>query len=85
MVTRQAIYDEVLRVLRQELLFSGEVDPGTSIRALGLDSLQFMQLFVYLEEAFSFEFTEDSLLTRMKEASLGQLVDCVDRSLQAPR
>lgn len=85
MVTRQAIYDEVLRVLRQELLFSGDVDPGTSIKALGLDSLQFMQLFVYLEEAFSFEFTEDSLLTRMKESSVGQLVDCVDRSLQAPR
>lgn len=81
MITRQAIYDEVVKVLREELLFDGELDMETSIKGLGLDSIQLMQLFVYLEESFSFEFAEGSLIERMKDASLRELVDCVDGSL----
>ena len=82
MITRQAIYDEVVKVLREELLFDGELDMETSIKALGLDSIQLMQLFVYLEESFSFEFAEGSLIERMRDASLRELVDCVDGSLR---
>lgn len=85
MITKQAIYDEIVKVLRQELLIEGELDLETSVKALGLDSMQLMQLFVYLEESFDFEFAEGSLLERLKDAPLSQFVDCVDSSLRHAR
>ena len=81
MITKEAIHDEVVRVLRHELLFSGELSPDTAIQALGLDSIQLMQLFVYIEEAFHFEFDAESTIENAKNASLGQFVDFVHQSV----
>ncbi len=83
MISRQTIYDGVVRVLREELLFDGELGQETPIKDLGLDSIQVMQLFVYIEESFQFEFTEGSLVEDIKDASLGRFVDYVHGSLVA--
>jgi acyl carrier protein len=82
MVTKDAIYDKILDVLRKELLCDGQFQPETTIETLGLDSLQMMQLFVYLEECFEFEFMEDSLIENMESASLAMLVDHVHQAVQ---
>lgn len=81
MPTKEAIYEEVVKVLRQELLFDGELNPETAIDALGLDSIQLMQLFVYIEESFQFEFAADSTIENAKTASLGQFVEFVHGSM----
>lgn len=83
MPTKEAIYDEIVKVLRQELLFDGELGPETAIEALGLDSIQLMQLFVYIEESFHFEFAAESTIENAKTASLAQFVDFVHQSATA--
>jgi acyl carrier protein len=84
MHTKQAIYDKIVYILRSELLFEDEIHQDTSIEALGLDSIQLMQLFVYIEELFYFEFPADMTIDRIKEVSLSQFVDLVQQSAKPP-
>jgi acyl carrier protein len=81
MVTKQAVYDEVVKILRNELVFDGALAADLPIQALGLDSIRLMQLFVYLEEAFNFEFTVDAPIATIKEATLDQFVSFVHHSI----
>ena len=81
MITREVVYDKVVEVLRDELLFDGEFKSDTSINNLGLDSIQIMQLFVYMEEIFGFEFPEDSMMESVRESSLGQFANYVHKAL----
>lgn len=77
MLTKQIIYDKIAEVLRDELFYDGKFEADTKIISLGLDSIQLMQLFVYLEESFEFEFLEDSVIENMRGVSLGEFADYV--------
>ena len=82
MITKASVYERIIEVLRDELLYSGELNPNTSISHLGLDSIQLMQLFVYLEEAFEFEFLEDSIIENMQDVSLDKFSNYVLAALE---
>lgn len=81
MITKQDILTKVKDVLRNELFFEEEVLPETLMKDLGLDSIQLMQLFVYLEESFDFEFAYESVFENMRGATVDQFVDVIHQSI----
>ena len=78
MITEEKIYAEISRVLREEVLFTGTVDRQHSLRTAGLDSIQMMQLFVYLEEAFGFEFGAEVTVETVWDVPLDAFVRDVE-------
>jgi len=82
MIDKETIANKIKEVLREELYYDGVLEMDTTMQHLGLDSIQIMQLFVYLEEAFQFEFVEDSIIANASSATINQLVDLVEQSLQ---
>lgn len=81
MTTKEDILAKVKDVLRNELFFEEEIEPDTLVRDLGLDSIQLMQLFVYLEESFDFEFAYDSVFENLRGASVNEFVDVIYNSI----
>ncbi len=81
MVTKEEIFDKIKEVLKDELFYEEQIELSSSIKDLGLDSIQIMQLFVYLEEAFSFEFFDDNMLEKIQSVSLGDFVDSIYNSI----
>jgi acyl carrier protein len=84
MVTREQVYDEIVRVLRKELMIDAELQNDTALEALALDSIQLMQLFVYMEQSFSFEFAPESTIDSVRSFSLRNLTEFVHRSATRP-
>ena len=84
MVTQEQIFTEIVRVLRNELLIDADLQAGTGLESLGLDSIQLMQLFVYMEDSFSFEFSPDATIGVVKNYSLGRLTEFVHASATQP-
>ena len=84
MVTQEQIFAEIVRVLRNELLIDADLRADTGLEALGLDSIQLMQLFVYMEDSFSFEFSPDATIGVVKSFSLGRLSEFVHASATRP-
>lgn len=81
MTTKEDILAKVKDVLRNELYYEDEIQPHTLVKDLGLDSIQLMQLFVYLEESFDFEFAYDSVFENMRGATVDQFVDVIYNSI----
>jgi acyl carrier protein len=81
MIDKEIIYKKLGQVLTDDLMCHGDFSQETSIAHLGLDSLQIMQLFVYLEEIFEFEFMEDSMIENIQDANLGEFVDYIYSSI----
>ena len=82
MVDKDSVYNKIIEVLREELFYEGELEPHLKIKSLALDSIQ--QLFVFLEETYEFEFTDDAALENMKNVTLGAFVDYVHRAINPP-
>jgi acyl carrier protein len=80
MLTKEQIYNEIVRVLRNELVIDAELRSDTGLETLGLDSIQLMQLFVYMEQTFSFEFSPDSTISVVRNFSLEMLTQFVHES-----
>lgn len=80
MITQEQIFDEIVRVLRNELLIDADLRADTGLETLGLDSIQLMQLFVYMEDSFSFEFSPDATIGVVRDYSLGRLSEFVHAS-----
>ncbi len=81
MITKEDILSKIKDVLRNELFFEEEIEPATLVRDLGLDSIQLMQLFVYLEESFDFEFAYDSVFENLRGASVNEFVEVIYNSI----
>lgn len=81
MITREDILAKVKDVLRNELFYEEAIEPETLVRDLGLDSIQLMQLFVYLEESFEFEFAYDSVFENLRGATVNEFVDVIYNSI----
>ena len=81
MITKEDILAKVKDVLRNELFFEEEIEPETLVRDLGLDSIQLMQLFVYLEESFDFVFAYDSVFENLRGASVNEFVEVIYNSI----
>ena len=84
MVDKDSVYNKIIEVLREELFYEGELEPHLKIKSLALDSIQLMQLFVFLEETYEFEFTDDAALENMKNVTLGAFVDYVHGAINPP-
>jgi acyl carrier protein len=81
MATKTEILDKITEVLRKELMFDGEIDVNAPIKNLGLDSIQLMQMFVYLEETFSFEFSDDAVFDRVRDSDINQFIEMIHASI----
>jgi acyl carrier protein len=85
MINKSTIQEQVVQLLHEELVFTDDVDFDASIDSLGIDSIQLMQLFVYLEERFEFEFKEDAMIARIRESTLRHFIDYVHEAIQQSR
>lgn len=81
MITKEDILAKVQDVLKNELFLEEEIAPDTLVKDLGLDSIQLMQLFVYLEESFDFEFAYDSVFENLRGASVNEFVEVIYNSI----
>lgn len=81
MATKTEILGKVEEVLRNELFFDGTIENDTPIKNLGLDSIQLMQMFVYLEETFAFEFSDDAVFDRVRDSNINEFVDIIHSSI----
>ena len=70
MITQESAFAEIIRILRSELGVQGEVEGTTTVNSLSLDSLQIMQLLVYLEEGLGFEFSESATTDSVRELTV---------------
>jgi acyl carrier protein len=84
MVTQEQIFTEIVRVLSNELLIDTDLRADTDLETLGLDSIQLMQLFVYMEDSFNFEFSPDETIGTVKNFSLGKLTEFIHASATRP-
>jgi acyl carrier protein len=75
MITKEEILAKITEVLKEELYYNEPVEPACLIRDLELDSIQMMQLFVYLEESFAFEFGDSTVFENARDMTVGQLAD----------
>jgi acyl carrier protein len=80
MITKEQIYDEIVRVLKRDLMIDADLKTDTTLESLGLDSIQMMQLFVYIEQSFNFEFAPDSSIDSVRSLSLWSFTDFVHQS-----
>ena len=84
MTTKEDIFDETIRVLTQELRVDQTLTGDTSMESLGLESLELMQVFVYLEERFGFEFPVDATTESVATLSLASFAEFVQRASGKP-
>ncbi len=76
---RAEILAEIRRILREELEFTGPVEPGHALAAdLELDSMGALVLAVGLEDRFRVKLAEDDATAL---ATVADLVDLVERAV----
>ena len=54
-----SLVNELIDIIRDEFLYGSElvIDASTTLTEIGVDSIALMQLLVYIEEHFGFEFS----------------------------
>jgi len=82
-IKKKDIFVKIKEVIKEELFFDEDFKKSTLIRDLGLDSIQIMQLFVYIEETYDFEFEDENTIENMRDASVNDLVDFVYKALMS--
>jgi len=56
MLTAHDVYLELARLLKDNMQVDANISPNLRIKDIGLDSLQVMQVMVYMEELYKVEF-----------------------------
>jgi acyl carrier protein len=82
---RETICDEITAILRRDLQMDGDFPSDVSLASLGLDSVQVMQLIVYMEQSFAFEFPADSTMDSALGLSLRDLAAMVTEAAPSNR
>ena len=83
-INKSEIFQKIQDIIFNELNFNQciEISNESKLIELNLDSFQLMQLFVFLEESFNFEFGDESIIANDKFNCVGDISNFIYEKFQ---